>query len=176
MKYIFSGVLYVSTTAAVWTYFPTFARERSPKLCYTSWCAQCPLTWLRELLVKTIWQHMKKDKWKWFFFFSSSLLCPCLEINFGSHLQKLSYQKHTYFRFHLCRAGKLLSVHFHSGEFCNFPDTKSLNVLITSEPDPFHLLGKKLTLFFLRHFHLAHVYEPLISAAHKCIVVRLHYY
>ena len=53
-----------------------------------------------------------------------------------------------YFRFHLCRVGKLLSVHFHLGEPCNFPDIKSLKALITTKFDPSRLLSKNLTIFF----------------------------
>lgn len=99
---------------------------------------------------------MKKRELKVILFLS--LLSPCFKINFGSDLQKLRYQKHMYFRFHLRRAGKLLSVHFHSGEICNFPNIKSLNVLITTESGPSHLLAKKPTLFFLRRFHLVYGY------------------
>lgn len=116
---------------------------------------------------------MKKREMKVIFFLS--FLSYCFKINFGSDLQKLRYQKHMYFRSHLRRVGKLLSVHFHSGELCSFPDIKSLNVLITTESDPSHLLGKKPTLFFLRQFHLVYGYVPVISAAHEYILMQLHY-
>lgn len=141
MQSIFSGVLYFSSTAAVWTDFTTLTRERALELCYTSWC---PLTWQRTAAENNL--TAQKEKWKWFFPFF--LFSHCFKINFGSDLQKLRCQKHMYFRFHLCRVGKLLSVYFHSGEHCNFPDIKSPKVLITTEFDPSHLLGKSPTLFF----------------------------
>lgn len=100
----------------------------------------------RELLLKTISLHEKRNETDFFPFF---LFSHRFKINFGSDLQKLRCQKHMYFRFHLCRVGKLLSVHFHSGESCNFPDIKSPKVLITTEFDPSHLLGKNTTLFFV---------------------------
>lgn len=114
--------------------FPPASRERSPKLCCTSWCAQSLLTWLRELLGKTIWLHMNKREMKVNFLLS--LLSHCFDINFESDFQNLWYEKHTYFRFRLRIVGKLLSVHFHLGELCSFPSIKSLDVLITAESDP----------------------------------------
>lgn len=114
--FFFSGALYFSTTAAVWTYFPTPNRERSLKLCYTSWCAQCPLTWQRELLVKTAWLCKRKKSVLF-------LLYHCFKMNFRSDLQKLRYQKHMYFRYCLSRVRQFLFVHFHWGK--QFPQNKT---------------------------------------------------
>lgn len=114
--------------------FPPSSRGRSLKLCYTSWCAQSLLTWLRELLEKTIWLHMKNKEINVNYLLS--LLSHSFEIDFESDLQNLWYGKHTYFRFRLCRVGKLLSVCFHLGDLCSFPSIKSVNVLITTESDP----------------------------------------
>lgn len=109
---------------------------------------ECNAYWHdRELLLKTISLQEKRNESDFFPFF---LLSHCFKINFWSDLQKLRCQKHMYYRFHLCRVGKLLSVHFHLGEPCNFPDIKSPKVLITAEFDPSHFLGKNPTLFFAK--------------------------
>lgn len=152
--------------------FPPSSREWSLKLCYTSWCAQSLLTWLRELLEKTIWLHMKKKEIKVNYLLS--LLSHSFKINFESDLQNLWYGKHTYFRFRLCRVGSCSQYVSTWESFAVSPVSNPrmywlpLNLIL--------LLGKKPTLLFLRQFHVVYGYVPIIAAAHDCILMRLCYW
>lgn len=123
MKCIFSGVLYFSTTAAVWTYFPTPNKDL--------WSCVIPAG-----VLSAHWHDRENCWWKqldcarerkvfFFLFFCSffSLLYHCFKINFRSDLQKLRYQKHMYFRYCLGRVRQFLFVHFHWGK--QFPQNKT---------------------------------------------------
>lgn len=119
MRCSFSGVLYFSSTAAVRTRFATLAGEGSLKLCCTSWCARCPPTGLRQLLLKTIRLHVREEKWKRGFF--PSLYTRCFEINFGYNLHKLRYQKQMYFKISFAQSWKVALSTFPLGRALRFP-------------------------------------------------------
>lgn len=70
MQCVFSGGLYLSGTAAVWTDFATLTGERAQELCYSSCWVQCPLTWKRAAAENSL--TAQKEKGKGFFFFPFS--------------------------------------------------------------------------------------------------------